>query len=310
MRFFLRAALAVVLAALLVGAAVRYLVPQLALAIALDLERMRSGLVERSVDLPGGLRMAYLEGGHGEPLVLLHGFGADKDNFTPISRFLVGRYRVIVPDLVGFGSSSRPADADYSPTAQADRLSAFCRAIGVPRAHVGGSSMGGQIAMTWAALRPTEVQSLWLLDPAGIWSAPRSEVAKAIEAGGRNPLVVRSEGEFDALMALVMAPPLPPIPRFLQDVLARQRIGNRALEERVFAQIAADSIESRIAGSNQAALVVFGTLDRVIHPGTAPILRRLLPRSQVVMMPGVGHLPALERPEQAASDYLRFRDSI
>ena len=299
-----------VLAVLLVGAGIRYLVPQLALAIGLDLERSRSGLVARSVELPGGLRMAYLEGGHGEPLVLLHGFGADKDNFTPIGRHLVGRYRVIVPDLIGFGDSSHPADADYSPTAQAERMSAFLGAIGLARAHVGGSSMGGQIALTWAVRRPDEVQSLWLLDPAGIWSAPPSEVGKAWLAGRPNPLLVSSEDEFDALISLVMAPPQFRIPRFLQDVVARQRIRNRPLEERVFKAIAADSIEQRIAGSIKPTLIVFGALDRVVDPATAPVLRRLLPLSRVLLMPGVGHLPALERPEPAASDYIRFRGSM
>lgn len=309
-RTLLRASLALVLAVLLVGAGIRYLVPELALAIALDIERLRSGLVARSIELPGGLRIAYLEGGHGETLVLLHGFGADKDNFTPIGRHLVGQYRVIVPDLVGFGDSSRPTDADYSPTAQAERMSAFLRAIGLKHAHVGGSSMGGQIALTWAVLRPDEVQSLWLLDPAGIWSAPPSEVGRAFLAGGPNPLLVSSEDEFDALISLVMAPPQYRIPRFLQDVVARQRIRHRRLEERIFKAIAADSIEARIAGSIKPTLIVFGKLDRVIDPATAPVLRRLLPRSHVVLMPGVGHLPALERPEHAASDYIRFRDSM
>lgn len=310
MRTLLRAAVALVLAAVLVGAGLRYLAPQVVLAIALDIERARSGLVARSVELPGGLRIAYLEGGRGEPLVLLHGFGADKDNFTPIGRHLVGRYRVIVPDLLGFGDSSHPAEADYSPVAQAERMSALLRALGLTQAHVGGSSMGGQIALSWAVLRPGEVQSLWLLDPAGIWSAPPSEVGKAFLAGGPNPLLVGSVDEFEALLSLVMATRPMQVPRFLQDVVARQRIGNRAIEERVFKQIAADSIESRIAGSTTATLIVFGALDRVIDPATATVLRRLLPRSQVVIMPGVGHLPALERPEHAASDYLRFRDSM
>lgn len=310
MRTVLRAVLALVLATVLVGAGLRYLAPQLVLAIALDIERSRSGLVARSVELPGGLRVAYLEGGQGDPLVLLHGFGADKDNFTPIGRHLVGHYRVIVPDLIGFGDSSHPLDADYAPAAQAARMSAFLRALGLAQAHVGGSSMGGQVALSWAVLAPAEVASLWLLDPAGIWSAPPSEVGKAFLAGGPNPLLVSSEDEFDALIGLVMAPPQPRIPRFLQDVIARQRIRNRPLEERIFKAIAADSIEARIAGANQSTLIVFGALDRVIDPATAPVLRRLLPRSHVVIMPGVGHLPALERPEHAASDYIRFRDSM
>ena len=310
MRTLLRAALALLLATALVAAAIRYVFPGIALSIGLDFERAKAGLVERSVVLPDGTRIAYLEGGRGDPLVLLHGFGADKDNFTPIAPFLVGQYRIVVPDLPGFGSSSHDAAADHSPLAQAARMSAFCRAIGIARAHVGGNSMGGQIALTWAAARPAEVQSLWLLDPAGIWSAPDSELAKKYRGTGRNPLMVSSEEEFDALISLATTTRPTNVPRFLQDVMARRRIANRPLEERIFKQIAADSIEARIAGLKQSTLIVFGAQDRVIDPATATILHGLLPRSHVVLMPGVGHLPMIEQPAAAASDYIRFRDSM
>ena len=50
-----------------------------------------------------GLDMPYLEGGRGEALVLVHGFGGDKDNFTRLAGFLTCKYRVIIPDLPGFG---------------------------------------------------------------------------------------------------------------------------------------------------------------------------------------------------------------
>lgn len=306
----LRAALAFLLATALVAAAIRYVFPGIALSIGLDFERTKAGLVERSVVLPDGTRIAYLEGGRGDPLVLLHGFGADKDNFTPIAPFLVGQYRIVVPDLPGFGSSSHDPAADHSPLAQAARMSAFCRAIGIARAHVGGNSMGGQIALTWAAARPAEVQSLWLLDPAGIWSAPDSELAKRYRGTDRNPLMVSSEEEFDALISLATTTRPTNVPRFLQDVMARRRIANRPLEERIFKQIAADSIEARIAGLKQSTLIVFGAQDRVIDPATAAILHGLLPRSHVVLMPGVGHLPMIEQPAAAASDYIRFRDSM
>jgi pimeloyl-ACP methyl ester carboxylesterase len=309
MRLFLRAGLALLLAIVLVAAGIRYVFPQLALSIALDVEHWRAGLVEREIRLPDGLRISYLEGGRGEDLVLLHGFGADKDNFIRIAPFLEPSYRVIVPDLVGFGDSSHPADADYSPAAQAERVRAFCKALGLTSFHLGGSSMGGQIALTLAAAHPHEVRSLWLLDPGGIWSAPESEATRTMRESGRTPLLVSSEDDFATQLALTMSRP-PPIPRFLQDLMARRRIANRALEERIQRQARADSIESRIDGLRTSTLVVFGANDRVINPATAQLLKKLLPHSHVVIMPGVGHLPALEEPGHAASDYIRFRDSM
>ena len=309
MRFFLRAGLAFVLAVLLVGAGIRYVFPQLVLSIALDMEHWRAGLVKRQVTLSDGMRISYLEGGRGDDLILLHGFGADKDNFLRIAPFLEPSYHVIVPDLLGFGDSSHPVDADYSPSAQAERMREFTKALGIGSVDVGGSSMGGHIALAWAAAHPREVRSLWLLDPGGLWSAPESEVMRSIRESGKNPLLVSSIEDYKALLKLAMNQP-PAIPPFLEEIMARQRIANRPLEERIQKQMRAESMESRIAGLMTSTLVVFGADDRIVNPETAQLLKKLLPRAHVVIMPGVGHLPAIEEPRHAASDYIRFRDSM
>lgn len=286
-----------------------YLAPQTATRVALDLERYRSGLVRKQIDLPGGLHYVYLEGGQGEPLLLLHGFGADKDNFTRVARFLTPRYRVIIPDHIGFGESSHPPQADYAPAAQAERLRALAKALGVEHPHLGGSSMGGQIALTYAALHPDEVASLWLLDPAGVWSAPASESQKIMARTGRNPLMARNEDEFARIPAFAMSDP-PFIPRPMLDVIAQERIRNFALEERIFRQLRADSVEARVADLATPALIVWGDEDRTLDVASAGILHRLMPNSQVTIMRGVGHLPMLERPRASAEVYLRFRSSL
>jgi len=121
--------------------------PERAVRAALAYERGLAGLARREAILPDGLRIVYLEGGRGAPLVLLHGFGANKDNFTRVARYLTPHYRLIVPDLVGFGESSHPPKADYAPRAQAERLRTFLRGLGVAKLHLGGNSMGGHIAL-------------------------------------------------------------------------------------------------------------------------------------------------------------------
>jgi pimeloyl-ACP methyl ester carboxylesterase len=285
-----------------------YLAPEKATRWAVASERKRAGLERKEIDLPGGLHYVYLEGGNGGPLMLLHGFGANKDNFVRAARFLTPHYRVVIPDHIGFGESAHPQDADYSPPAQAERLHALAQALGMQRLHLGGNSMGGQIALSFAALHPDEVRSLWLLDAAGVWSAPESEGRRIIRETGRNPLMARNEDEFASIVEFVMSDP-PFIPRPMLDVIARERISNFALEERIFKQLTADSIEARITGLAIPSLIVWGEQDRAVNVATADILHRLLPRSEVIVMPGVGHLPMMERPRQAAADYLRFRAS-
>jgi pimeloyl-ACP methyl ester carboxylesterase len=188
-------------------------------------------------------------------------------------------------------------------------LRALARGLGVFKVHLGGNSMGGHIALAYAALYPKEVASLWLLAPAGLWSAPPSEMRKRIAQGGRNPMIVTNEEEFAQLVAAVTAVPLP-IPRRLLDVLAQERIRNQVLERRIFKQLAEDSIEQRVRGLATPALIVWGAQDRVLHPASAGILQMLLTRSEVVLMPEVGHLPMLEQPERSALEYLRFRSTL
>ena len=297
------------LAALAAGAYFLLAAPERAVRAALDYERRLAGLERREIELPGGIKYVYLEGGKGEALLLLHGFGANKDNFTRVAKYLTPHYRAIVPDHIGFGESAHPAQADYSPRAQAERLRALARKLGVAKLHLGGNSMGGQIALTYAALYPQEVQSLWVLNAAGVWSAPPSEMRKRIADTGQNPMLVKNEEEFAQLLSLVTAKPLY-IPRAFLDVVAQERIRNYGLEQRIFKQVAEDSVEKLIRGLAIPALVVWGAQDRILHPGTAGVLQMLLTRSEVIMMPGIGHLPMLEAPEKCALDYLRFRATL
>ncbi len=102
----------------------------------------------------------------------------------------------------------------------------------------------------------------------------------------------------------------PFIPRPMLNVMARERINNYDLEKRIFKELSTDSIEEHVAGLKTPTLIVWGDNDRVINMATAGVLNKLMPDSQVIIMPGVGHLPMLEQPEKAADDYLKFRDGL
>jgi pimeloyl-ACP methyl ester carboxylesterase len=302
----IKAVLALIIICILAGIGFLYLAPEKATKLAIDFERKRSGLTLKEITLPGELHYVYLEGGQGEPLVLLHGFGADKDNFTRVARFLTPHYRVIIPDHIGFGESSHPQDANYSAGVQATRIRTLAKALGITKLHIGGNSMGGHISMMYAALFPDEVNSLWLLDPGGVWSAPSSGLREIIVKTGENPLIAKSEDEFAKIFAFVMADP-PFIPRPMLNIMARERIRNYELEKRIFKEITADSAEKYVTGLKTPTLIVFGDKDRVINPATAEVLHKLMPRSEVIIMKGLGHLPMIEQPRKSAEDYLKFR---
>lgn len=286
-----------------------YLAPARAVEMALKATRKQSSLIRKEIALPNGLHYAYLEGGQGEPLMLLHGFGGNKDTFTRVARFLAKRYRVIIPDIIGFGESSRPLHADYLPPTQVEGLRALSQALNLKHLHLGGNSMGGQIALLYAALYPTEVNSLWLLSPNVARSSFRSDILKMMAESGHNPLIARNVKEFAEVMALGMSKP-PYIPGPMLKILAQERIHNAALEERISQKILDYSVEDQINGMRTATLIVFGNQDRVISVETAGVLSRLLPNSKVVFVQNTGHVPMFEKPRQCANDYVSFRTSL
>ncbi len=304
----IRAILVFIVICVAAGIGFLYLAPEKAAKLAIDIERKRSGLTLKEINVPGDLHYVYLEGGQGEPLILLHGFGANKDNFIRVARFLTPHYRVIIPDHIGFGESSHPQDASYSAGVQAARIRTLAQTLGITKVHLGGSSMGGHISMMYAALFPNEVKSLWLIDPGGIWSAPPSEF-REMTAKGQNPLMAKDEDEFAKIFAFVMADP-PFIPRPILNVMAQERIRNYELEKRILKELTEDSVENYVKGLSTPALIIFGDKDRAIHPATAEILHKLMPRSEVIMMKDLGHLPMIEQPRLTAEDYLNFREKV
>lgn len=276
-------------------------------------ERNKSALVTKAVTLTSGDKITYLENGNltAEPLLLIHGFGGNKDNFTRIARQLEG-YHLIIPDLVGFGDSSKPETADYRADAQAQRLHELLQANGVASAiHIGGNSMGGSISVAYAALYPDSVKSLWLLDSAGFWSAGLFEEYQDATPDD-NPLVIDNTKQYFELYKLVMFNP-PYIPKSVQAVFAQDSIANRELHKNILEQIVEDNVEERskiIAENNIPTLVIWGEKDNIIKPETAKLMSELMPHAQVIMMPDVGHVPMIEAVQQTAEDYKEFRKGL
>ena len=151
-----------------------FLFPRAAYKILINMERCAAGLDQKSIDI-GKLHIEYLEGGKGEVLVLLHGFGGNKDNWTRVAKYLTPYFRVIAPDLPGFGESSRNMEAAYTYAAQVERLHKFMKALEIDKFHLGGNSMGGTIAGTYTAKFGNE-RGAWVVGEASKASLPHAPV--------------------------------------------------------------------------------------------------------------------------------------
>lgn len=276
---------------------------------ALDAERGAAGLQRKQVAIPG-FNVVYLEGGSGKPLLLLHGFNGDKDNWTRVSKSLTPHYRVIAVDLPCWGESS-PAAAEQCDIAhQVGYVDQIAAALQLAHFDLGGNSMGGWIAAAYAAAHPDHVDSLWLLAPAGVATAQLSELGGIVKSGGRVPLIARNEQEMEELLAFVCVHP-PFVPHALLQVMAQRQAEHYELEKQIFEGLVKDApLEPQVKGLQTPAFIVWGDHDRALHYSGAAILHALMPNSQVLIMPDMGHVPMLEAPSRTAADYIAFRDSL
>src|SRR6266581_8764138 len=124
------------------------------------------GLEERFAEIKG-VRMRYFLGGEGPPLILVHGLGGAAANWTELVPLLIGRHRVLVPDLPGHGGSTAlPAVAGLEP--YADRVALLAEREGMLPAPVVGHSLGGMVVLRLALRRPDDVKAIVLAGAAGL----------------------------------------------------------------------------------------------------------------------------------------------
>lgn len=289
---------------------VYFLFPETMFVILQKAERAAGGLTQHSIDV-NGVNIEYLEGGKGEPLVLIHGFGANKDNWTRIGKYLTSHFRVIALDLPGFGESGKDPDGDYSISNQAEWVKAFVRAMGIQSLYMGGNSMGGKIAGAYASRYPDHIKSLLLIAPGGVASSEHSEMFRRLKQGKPNPLVARNVEEYERLLDFVFVK-RPFIPHPIKKLLIQEAIDHQPLNKKIFKQLRSSSdvppLEVLLNGLPVPTLIVWGSQDRVLHVSGAKILESVIPNARAEIMDSVGHLPMIEKPEKTAGLYLNFLD--
>ena len=300
-----RMAIGIVSALIIVAGLVYFVFPNLLVDAAIGWERRAAGLSKKIIQV-GDDTMAFLDGGQGETVLCLHGFGANKDNWPRMAKSLTGSYRVVAPDLPGFGESSQNWEKTYGADDQVKRLHGFVEQLGLKRFHLVGNSMGGLISARYTLAHPDRVVTLGLFNAAGVTSPEPSELQKLIKQG-RNALLVRSPEDFAALMDFVFVDP-PPVPGSILRHLAREAMSHRPFNEKVLKDLIGDhrGLEPDLPQIKAPTLILWGDRDRVIHVSATKVLAAGLPNSFTVILKDCGHLPMIERPEETAGHYLDF----
>lgn len=261
-----------------------------------------------------GIRIFYLDNDKRtakRTVLLVHGFGDSGLSWTQFARlFRDNDFRIVIPDLPGFGQSDKGPARDYRYEAQARRLFVLMQSIGASKFHVVGNSMGGGIAAELAIQQPAAIQSLTLMDAAGIHYRP-TELDRAMLAG-HNPLVMKKPEDFDAMISLASAQ-RPAMPRPVLDYLSERAVQDSALHQHIFQDVLFEDINfllPKLDSIKAPTLILWGEKDRILHPDNAKIFSKYIRGSQVVIMPNVGHIPMAEVPYESAAEVVKFIDAL
>ena len=287
--------------------AVYFLFPGFVFNTAMFFEKKAAGLQEKTV-LVEDHDIKYLEGGKGERILLVHGYGQNKENWLQMARYLTPNYHVICIDLPGAGESSKIESFKYTIDTQAKMLDKFCEKIGLIKFNIVGNSMGGSIAACYAIHAPQKVQSLALFNTGGVPSAEKSEFQKIIEAGGKNPLAVETSMDYEELLKFAFVK-VPPIPGSIKNYLVDQAKKNQPFNEKIGKDLMEENYAIDTAWLNKSkirTLILWGDTDRLCHVSGGLILNREISGSELVIMKDCGHAPMAERPEETANHYMKF----
>ena len=271
--------------------------------------RIAAGLSQASVTAAGHRWVyAYRDADTADAptVVMVHGYTGSKENWYPLAAALGGRYRLLIPDLPGWGASERKPGAVYGFPQQAANIDAFIRVVspGKPVVLL-GHSMGGGIAALAAARYPQDIARVGLLDAAGVRFKDNQFGLDVL--AGRNPFGVDDDASLRRYIDTVFHDPAakPWLPWPASTALIRKRRADAAFEQGVLDRIGR-SDEAMLPGEEatrirQPALLLWCRQDAVIDASAMDLYAQRIPQARKVLLDGCGHMSLMERPREVAA---------
>jgi 2-hydroxy-6-oxonona-2,4-dienedioate hydrolase len=250
-----------------------------------------------------GVKIHYVEAGSGPVVVLLHGLGGNSTNWAFNLSALAQKYRVIVPDQIGYGKSDKPV-INYRIATYVDFLDAFLKELKVERASLVGNSMGGWVAAAYTLAHPERVERLVLVDAAGFRFAKDFDTSQLTKLNpstreGMKELAARvfynkqlflSDGFIDASLA------------------ARINAGDgytiRSITESIIR--GEDFLDNRLSAIKRPTLIIWGKEDGLLLLADGQRFQAEIPGSQLLVFEQCGHVPMVEKAQEFNAAVLKF----
>ena len=243
-----------------------------------------------------------------ENLLLLHGIGASAERWANIIPFFYEHFRIIVPDIIGFGYSDKPT-VEYNIPFFVKFLEDFMNSLGVKKAIIGGSSFGGLVAAEFAIKNTNMVNKLMLVSPAGTMKTSTKTLEEYILAS----LYPTHENVWRAFINMAFDP-CTVTEQTIEEFIDRMKLPNAKYAFMSTMQGIRNTmnLSSRLNKIISPTIIVWGEQDEMIPLKYAEEYRNI-PNSNLQVIPKCGHTPFTEQPEvfsKIAIDFLRGFNSI
>lgn len=255
--------------------------------------------------------ISFLEGGRGDTFLLLHGIPGSSLAWRAVGERLANEYRVVAPDLAGFGESDPPG-GDYYMEAQARSIGLLLDDLGIEKLYLGGHDFGGPVALTLARVRPDlRIQGL-VLSATNVFTD--THVPLPLRVAG---VPVLGTALFRAAVGSVAGM------RMMHLVAVANKEGlpweafrrhltpsSLDLTRRIFQRSLADlrsnyrAVEDTLARLTMPTLVLWGDEDPFFRPPVGARTHKEIRRSVLKTYEGVGHFVPEEKPVLVAEDIL------
>lgn len=236
-----------------------------------------------------------------ETLLLLHGIGASAERWLPVVPLLTKNFRIIIPDIIGFGYSDKPT-VEYSMNFFVEFIIEFLKCVRIKRTHVMGSSFGGLVASELALKFSSVVRKMILVSPAGTMKTATKTLDEYILAAlyptVENARQAFSDMSFD--------------PKIVTDDIIKDFVNRMKLPNAKYAFMSTllgirntDDLQNRLTEIVSPTLLIWGKEDRMIPTHYANEYMKIR-NSKLALIPKSGHTPFTETPNLFAKIVLEF----
>ena len=271
------------------------------------------GLREERISLADGRSIYALLAGPrtGHPIVFLHGLGGSQSSWQLILGDLASEACLAAFDLPGHGQSDKGPGSDngYTVAGLADAVAEAMQAAGIAPATIVGHSLGGAVALQIARAHPDLVQSLVLVDSAGLGYEISAELTALMQGEPGHETARKLLDLFFEEKKLVADRGIEEMAQF--QLAEGAWAAQQAIAQEAFSGSAQKiDLSDDLSALDKPVLIVWGAADRVIPLSHAVDAARKLPDATLIVLDGAGHVPQVERAAEMARAIRRFVTSL